>query len=86
MHEVIRDRETHFLLSHARDRISEERSEMFLVSPSGSTFSLCVWVCTKIYICAQGSAPLEEREYFFFFLAAQCTFGKLNFSELVAKN
>lgn len=52
MYEVIRDGETHFLLSHACDRISEESSEMFLVSPNGLNFSLCAWVCAKIYVCA----------------------------------
>lgn len=65
MYEVIRDRESHFLLSHAHDGISEHSSEMFLVSPNASNYSLCAWVCTTIY----GSAPLEEHEFTIFLSA-----------------
>jgi len=51
IYEVIRVREIHFLHSDAYDMISDESSEMFLVSPNGSTFSLSAWVCAKIYMC-----------------------------------
>lgn len=79
MYEAIRDRESHFLLSHARDGISEHSSEMFLVSPNASHFSLCAWVCTMIYVFPQASAPLEEHE-FTIFLSAQCAhLGSLSF-------
>lgn len=85
-YEVIRDRESHFLLPQPYGGISEHSTEMFLVSPKASAFSLFAWVCTRIYGCPWSSAPLEEHEFPIFSVLFLCTSGELEFSELVAKN